>query len=246
MEFRANGSWNEAWARRVSGTPFAEVEAFLDRGAAEQQAEVEAEKEDLRRERELLDARFKAERRAKLLGRTVAIVAIAATALVFYWYQSAVTQRNEARRLGEEAQRLGETVAAQAAALERSAEASRKIETARKEAERLMLALQASTGAEREKLQQDLEATKEKSALLESQRARSAREAKEQASAAAKIRQNANYAQSDYNAALHKIEDLQKKVDGLQVANDNFAKMVLKAGKQDVKAIPGVKGFKKP
>ena len=239
LEFRANGSWNEAWARRVGDTPFAEVGAFLDKGAAEQQAEVEAEQEDLRRERELLDARFKAERRAKLLGRTVAIVAIAAAALVFYWYQSAVTQRNEARRLGE-------TVAAQAAALERSAQASQEIEAARLKTEELLRALQASTGAEREKLKQDLAATQEKSELLESQRARSAREAKEQASAAAKIRQNADYAKSDYNVALQKIEELQKEADTLRAANADFAKILLKAGKPDGKEIPGTRTFKKP
>ena len=239
LEFRANGSWNEAWARRVGDTPFAEVGAFLDKGAAEQQAEVEAEQEDLRRERELLDARFKAERRAKLLGRTVAIVAIAAAALVFYWYQSAVTQRNEARRLGE-------TVAAQAAALERSAQASQEIEAARLKTEELLRALQASTGAEREKLKQDLAATQEKSELLESQRARSAREAKEQASAAAKIRQNADYAKSDYNVALQKIEELQKEADTLRAANADFAKILPKAGKPDGKEIPGTRTFKKP
>ena len=239
LEFRANGSWNEAWARRGGDTPFAEVGAFLDKGAAEQQAEVEAEQEDLRRERELLDARFKAERRAKLLGRTVAIVAIAAAALVFYWYQSAVTQRNEARRLGE-------TVAAQAAALERSAQASKEIEAARLKTEELLRALQASTGAEREKLKQDLTATQEKSELLESQRARSAREAKEQASAAAKIRQNADYAKSDYNVALQKIEELQKEADTLRAANADFAKILLKAGKPDGKEIPGTRTFKKP
>ena len=239
LEFRADGSWNEAWARRVSGTSFTEVGAFLDRGAAEQQAEVEAEKEDLRRERELLDARFKAERRAKLLGRTVAIVAIAAAALVFYWYQSAVTQRNEARRLGE-------TVAAQAAALERSAQASKEIEAARLKTEELWRALQASTGAERQKLIQDLAATQERSELLESQRTRSAREAKEQASAAARIRQNADYAKSDYSAALQKIEVLQKEADTLRAANANFARILLKAGKPEVKEIQGVKGFKKP
>ncbi len=239
LEFRANGSWNEAWARRVGDTPFTEVEAFLERGAAEQQAEVEAEQEDLRRERELLDARFKAERRAKLLGGTVAIVAIAAAALVFYWYQSAVTQRNEARRLGE-------TVAAQAAALERSAQASKEIEAARLKTEELLRALQASTGAEREKLKQDLAATQEKSELLESQRARSAREAKEQASAAAKIRQNADYAKSDYNVALQKIEELQKEADTLRAANANFAKILLKTGKPDGKEIPGTRSFKKP
>ena len=239
LEFRANGSWNEAWARRVGDTPFAEVGAFLDKGAAEQQAEVEAEQEDLRRERELLDARFKAERRAKLLGGTVAIVAIAAAALVFYWYQSAVTQRNEARRLGE-------TVAAQAAALERSAQASQEIEAARLKTEELLRALQASTGAEREKLKQDLAATQEKSELLESQRARSAREAKEQASAAAKIRQNADYAKSDYNVALQKIEELQKEADTLRAANADFAKILPKAGKPDGKEIPGTRTFKKP
>ena len=239
LDFRANGSWNEAWARRVGPMPFSEVLSFLDRGASEQQDEVDAEKEDLRRDRELLDARFKAERRAKLLGRTVAIVAIAAAALVFYWYQSAVTQRNEARRLEE-------TVAAQAAALERSAQATKEIDAARLETERLMRALEASTGAEREKLKQDLAATKQQSALLESQRTRSAREAKEQATAAAKIRQNADYGKSDHTAAIEKIEVLQKEADSLRAANADFARILLKPGKQDVKAIPGVKGPKKP